>query len=132
MLTFPEIFEYFDKGHKNYLVKHEMKLALLYLLGRKLRYDELKKIWRGRLQFNTHKFDKNLVAKGVVLDYFIYITELLTTNIKDEKQAQIDFKAIDIKNKGYLTYEEFKFFLDSEKIGFLNESTRRQIFDAID
>ena len=89
-------------------MKHELKLALIYLLGIKMKYDEIKKIWRGRLDFENNKFDKHLVEKGVVFGYFAYIAELLTKNLKDEKKSMIDFKSIDLQNKGFISYDEFK------------------------
>lgn len=40
-----EIFQHFDKENKLYLTKHQLKLALIYILGYKPRYDEIKHIW---------------------------------------------------------------------------------------
>jgi Ca2+-binding EF-hand superfamily protein len=51
MLTKQEIFELYDKEKKSFLSKHQLKLALIYILGYKLRYDEIKKIWNNRFEF---------------------------------------------------------------------------------
>ena len=51
MLTPDEIFEHFDEGGKRFLTKHELNLALIYFLGYKIRYDELKTIWKSRFQY---------------------------------------------------------------------------------
>ena len=51
MWDYKEVFQYYDKGNKNFLNKHEFKLTLIYYLGQKLRYDEVKKIWKGRLEY---------------------------------------------------------------------------------
>jgi hypothetical protein len=89
-------------------VKHELKLAIIYLIGQKLRYDEIKKIWRGRLEFALSKHDKNLATRGVSYEYFAYVAELLLSNMRAEKRALINFKAIDSSNKGFIDYAEFK------------------------
>ena len=50
-MNYEKVFKIFDKQKKNYLNKHELKLAIVYLTGLKPRYEELKKLWSNRLNF---------------------------------------------------------------------------------
>ncbi|KRX00304.1 hypothetical protein PPERSA_10803 [Pseudocohnilembus persalinus] len=134
MLTDLQVFELYDKNKKRYLNKHELKLALIYVLGFKLRYDEIKKIWNQRLDYNEVKFDRDLIQQGIVFQYFVNVKNKILKQIREEKRLQLDFKILNAeKQDGFINFQDFKDLIEeSGHFKFLDQAKLQSIFQAFD
>jgi len=124
-----ETFRYFDKHRKNYLTKHELRCALIYLIGIKLDYDVLQELWEGKDAFYK---EKKMASPGVNLPYFQKIIQKNDIHPPEEKLIELEYSSLDIQGKGNIDYFQFSNLLKSVNINYLNEKTKRDIFDKLD
>jgi Ca2+-binding EF-hand superfamily protein len=108
-----EAFEYFDEGQKGYLTSHELKCCVVYLTGTKL-----SKIAARRLRECKKEFS------------FQDLIKVVESQIKEDKVTEI-FNALDINQKGYLTFEDFNVLCDTHA-KHMKTDLREMIFKEVD
>lgn len=122
----------FGKTRKGFLNKHEFKCFLIYTTGHKPDYKTFKQIWIERIKFYKDiQFPET--PKFVTPDFAKYVLRNCPAAYPSaEKKAELEFQALDIEKKQYITYDDFLNLFKLFGAGFMTETLKRDLFNKID
>ena len=129
-LSIEEAFYHFDKGSKGFLTQHELKCAVAYITGSKLRYDHLKSIWADKDKYYS---EKDLNSKGINLKYLKHVLRVRKDIYPDEDQRlELEFQSIDTLKRGRINFQQFNELFETFGIRYMNDKVRESIFAQLD
>lgn len=113
MKSVKEAFNYFGGFNKGYLTSHELKCCVIYLTGTKPSKVTMKKL-------------KETTSEFTIQDIY----EIAGSQTKPDSASEI-FSALDAKNKGFITLEDFHNLCNTH-LKHMKTNIRESIFSEID
>ena len=113
MKTPKEAFDFYDENKKGYLTSHELKCCVIYLTGTKL-----SKVAMHRFKDKGNNFE------------FQDLVKIVQSQIQEDPASEI-FNAIDLRSKGYISFEDFD-ELCSVHAKHIKAEIRTAVFQEVD